>query len=99
MIEVTPRARKELHGMLLEALAPRANGALRGLGFRLVALPEDPSALALRLDAPGRGDLVVEHEGCSVLIVDSQASLLLEGLTLDVVETEEGPSLGLRPTY
>jgi len=96
MIEVTPRARKELHGMLLEALAPRPNGALRALGFRLVALPSDESALALRLDAPGQGDEVVEHEGCSVLIVDALASQLLEGLTLDVVETDEGPSLGLR---
>lgn len=96
MIEVTQRARKELHGMLVEALAPRTNGALRELGFRLVATPSDRSSLALTLDAPGKDDEVVEHEGCSVLIVDAVASQLLEGLTLDVVETEDGPSLGLR---
>lgn len=103
MFDVTPQARSELHGMLMRALAQRPESDSPQVGFRLVAgaTPEATEAsgtsqLGLALDAPREGDEVLEHEGHSVLIVEQSVSDLLQGLTLDVVETPEGNRLGLR---
>ncbi len=65
---------------------------------------DDPDA-CLRLVASGRGqfgltadkeradDQVVEHEGDKVLLVESELSDALEGVTIDCQETPEGRSL------
>lgn len=95
MLHVTSRARTELHDMLLRALDRQPDDA-GAVGFRLVAGENDGSQLGLALDAPGPDDEVLEHEGRSVLILDSRTSGLVGDLTLDVVETAEGIRLGLR---
>jgi Fe-S cluster assembly iron-binding protein IscA len=98
MLQVTTQARSELHDMLQQALSQRPpvdNGAV--VGFRLVSSgAADEVQLGLTLDAARHGDEVVEHEGQSVLILDSVTTQLLGHLTLDVVETPDGKQLGLR---
>jgi Fe-S cluster assembly iron-binding protein IscA len=100
MLQVTPQARDELHGMLERALAERPQSEpAPTLGFRLVAGPSaegEGSKLGLALDAPRGGDQIVEHGGRSLLLVDAAAAPLVENLTLDVVETPEGTRLSLR---
>lgn len=44
---------------------------------------------------PQGGDQVVEHEGTSLLHIAAPVSEALDGSTLDVVETPEGPGIGL----
>lgn len=39
---------------------------------------------------------MLDHEGSSVLIVDPQTARRLSDPTLDVLETPDGPRLGLR---
>jgi Fe-S cluster assembly iron-binding protein IscA len=98
MLHITSEARDELHGMLVRALAQQGPSEPRDLGFRLVSeanAGREPSQLGLALDAPRKGDEVVEHQGHSVLILDPMTSELLHDLTLDVVETPEGTRLGL----
>jgi Fe-S cluster assembly iron-binding protein IscA len=98
MLNVTPEARTELHGMLMRALADRPEEGEGSLGFRLVTGEAEgaSSQLGLALDAPRPGDEVLEHDGCSVLIVDDRTASLLGDLTLDVVQTAEGTRLGIR---
>lgn len=106
-MHVTPRAKEELHDMLLRAIAVRSkpgpDGARRAseqdtrLAFRILPStrgPED-SGLGLTLDAPQTDDEVVEHEGRSVLMLDKTIAAHLSQLTLDLVETPEGSRLGL----
>lgn len=68
------------------------------MGLRLVpsAQQQGSSQLALTLDEPRDGDEVVEHDGRSVLILDSSTASLVDNLTLDVVETPQGARLGFR---
>ncbi|MGH0028804.1 MAG: hypothetical protein ACQGVC_03365 [Myxococcota bacterium] len=106
-MHVTPRAKEELHDMLLRAIAVRArpgpDGAPRPseqdarLAFRILPStrgPED-SGLGLTLDAPHPGDERVEHGGRFVLVLDRSVASHLSQLTLDLVETPEGSRLGL----
>jgi iron-sulfur cluster assembly protein len=44
---------------------------------------------------PRGDDQVVEHEGKSLLHIAAPVSEALDGSTLDVVQTPEGPGLGL----
>ena len=96
---VTTQARVELHGMLERALARRSDVADDGkaLSFRLLPAKGhgEKTALGLTLDAPTASDQIVEHRGRSVLVMDVSTSALLEGLTLDLVDTPEGARLGL----
>ncbi len=52
-------------------------------------------ALGLMLDRPQDGDQVIEYNGRKVLIIDSSTSNLLDGVTLDAVETPEGKRLAI----
>jgi len=38
-------------------------------------------------------DHVVEHEGAKVLLVASDLAIMVQGVTLDVQNTEDGPKL------
>jgi hypothetical protein len=97
MLHVTPRARNELHDLLIEALHHQPEATTPGTAIRLiVGSPDRPPGLALALDAVRPTDEVVEHEGRTVLVVDALVSHLLETLTLDVVETPDGAQLELR---
>jgi Fe-S cluster assembly iron-binding protein IscA len=63
--------------------------------------PEDSIRLSLKeerqfgivLDNESDGDQVIEHEGDKVLLVAPELATVLEGLKLDVQNTEEGPKL------
>lgn len=100
MLDVTPEARSELHGILMDVLAEQPpsrgpDGIARGL--RIVGEVRAPghSQLGLTLDAPRPGDEIVEHQGQAVLILDPGISQRLGDRTLDVIETPDGSRLGL----
>jgi len=47
------------------------------------------------VDTETLGDQVVEHEGSKVLIVERELADQLEGVTVDVEDTPEGPRLSI----
>jgi Fe-S cluster assembly iron-binding protein IscA len=48
---------------------------------------------ALQFDDEQDGDQIVEHDGAPVLLLDETAQGALDGLTMDRVDTPEGPRL------
>ena len=94
MLNVTTPARIELLSKLMDTLESDPTPARdpEEMGFRIVSTE---GQLGLTLDVSRPGDETVEHEGCSVLFVDSRTSSFLDGLTLDLVESENGLSLAL----
>jgi len=98
MLDVTPEAKHWLQELLQRALTdhPRID-AVPSLAFRIVHDEgESTSDLGLVLDEPRAADDVVEHGDAPLLIVDAAVSELLTGLTLDLVDTDQGARLGLR---
>lgn len=85
MVTVTESAKQQLGIMLLSV------GASPELGLRLTAT--GPGQFGLAPDREKGGDQVVEHEGSKVLLVDEEVSEALEGVTIDCVETAQGPRL------
>jgi Fe-S cluster assembly iron-binding protein IscA len=61
------------------------------MGLRLVSGP--PGRLGLTLDREGYGDQIVEHEGAKVLLVAPELAPMVDGITLDVQDTANGPKL------
>lgn len=61
--------------------------------IRLVSGPLRNVSLAL--DTEKEGDQAVEHEGITVLVIESTLSERLSSAILDVKQTPEGPSLSL----
>jgi Fe-S cluster assembly iron-binding protein IscA len=88
MIVVTDQARAELKKLLSD------NGAEEGALLRLTANEE--GQLGLVIDSEQAGDDTVEHEGAKVFAIESKLSGHLNGVTLDVEDTPEGPMLMLR---
>jgi Fe-S cluster assembly iron-binding protein IscA len=85
MIEVTSRAKEELRKMLTTTVdMPQA---------RLRLLSRSKGQLGLGVDIEYPGDLVVEHDGIEVLIVEHELAYRLDGVTLDIEDTPEGPEL------
>ena len=85
MLSVTKRARDELKRMLTGKVDnPQA-------GLRLTA--DDSGQLGLIVDIETPDDQVVEHDGSKVLIVKNTLAADLEGITIDVKDTSEGPRL------
>lgn len=73
----------------------------------LTAHSDDPKAvLRLSFEPSGKfrifpdkeveGDQVVEHEDTKILLVASELAPVVEGVTLDVQDTSEGPKLVIR---
>ena len=60
-------------------------------GLRLSMKP--PGQLGIMLDSEAEGDQVVEHEGAKVLLVASELAPVIDGVTLDVQDTPDGPKL------
>lgn len=54
---------------------------------------QEGGQFGIKLDSESEGDQVVEHDGAKVLLVASGLSNVLEGRTMDVHDTEEGPKL------
>ncbi len=87
MIIVTERAAEELKETLREH-ATDAEQALR-------LTPTSGGAFVLTLDVEQEGDEVVESEGTKLLLMDDSVAPALDGITLDCVDTPEGPRLTL----
>ena len=60
---------------------------------RLRLLSRSKGQLGLGVDIEYPGDMVVEHDGTEVLIVEHELAYRLNGVTLDIEETPEGPEL------
>lgn len=84
MIRVTDAAAARLHEM--------ADSAPKGCTLRLATEGE---RLNLKWDQRKPGDAAVSHEDATVLILDEEISGALDGRTLDVKQTENGPALML----
>lgn len=63
------------------------------VGLRLS--PGEPGQLGIVLDREAEGDQVVEHEGAKVLLVASELAPAVDGVTLDIQETTDGPKLAV----
>ena len=85
MLTVTESAKQ----LLKEMLTARSDDPEAGL--RLLLKP--PGQFGIVLDREAEGDQVVEHEGAKVLLVASELVPVVEGVTLDVQDTPDGPQL------
>ena len=85
MLSVTQSARQQLRDIV------RANIDDPGFTLRLVA--NLPGEFAFTVDRARDDDQIVEHEGHIVLLVGSELSDAVEGLTIDWQDTAEGPCL------
>ncbi len=85
MVEVTERAREELK----KALDAQSDQPGNGLRLALVG----PDEFGLGVDEEKEGDHVVQHEGAKVLIVENALAEKLDGITIDVHDSEAGPRL------
>ena len=86
MVTVTERAHEELKKILLAADISEPE-----IGLRLT--PTEPGQLGLIPDNEREGDQVVEYEGSKVLLVGTELTESLEGITIDCQDTPEGPRL------
>ena len=85
MINVTERAKQELKRLLSQNVDwPQA---------RLRIIDRGRGIIGLGVDIEAPGDRIVEYEGTRVLVVEPELANNLEGITLDVDETPEGPEL------
>jgi hypothetical protein len=85
MLTVTEGARQKLK----EILSGKVDNPLAGL--RLTHSCPDEFALGVDIELPG--DQVVKHEGSKVLLVKKALADSLDGVTLDVQDTADGPEL------
>jgi len=85
VITVTERAKEELREVLIAAEAETYEG--------LRLLPTSEGVFELILDTEKSGDLVVEYEGCKVLLIGLEYFKFLNGKTLDCNDTEVGAIL------
>ena len=87
MIGVTERAKQELK----RVLSDNVDHPLAVL--RLTATEEGKLGLGIDIESPD--DEVVEYEGSKVLLVEKGLASSLQGLTLDVQDTADGPQLAI----
>ncbi len=97
MVSVTSEAKDLLRDLLQQAeqqgAAVEEETSIRLAQTAPVDSQTGEVGLSLVLDQPHEGDQVVEHAGKKVLLVDPSTSDLLEGITLDAVDTPEGRRL------
>jgi Fe-S cluster assembly iron-binding protein IscA len=62
---------------------------------RLIPVPPENKQLSLVLDEGGenKGDQVIEHDGVTVMAVAPELEPMLNGITLDVKDTDKGQQL------
>jgi len=85
MLTVTDSAKQELKKTL------SAHTDDPEVSLRLELKP--PGQFGLALSKEAEGDQVVEHEGTRILLVASELTPAVEGVTLDVKDTADGPKL------
>lgn len=88
MISVTEDAKRVLKTILIAVEADPNEG------LRLLPSSDDVFVLALGTELPG--DQVVEYEGVKVLLVGIEYLRLLNGKTVDCLETEDEDVLFVR---
>lgn len=88
MISVTEHAKQVLKTILIDAEAGPEEG------LRLLPNPNGEFVLTLGRQLPG--DQVVEYEGFKVLLVGIEYFRMLNGKTVDCLETEDGEVLFVR---
>jgi len=85
MIDVTERAKKQLKELLTNNVDhPEACLRLR---------TNDRGQLGLGIDIEMPGDEVLEYEGSKLLLVERELADSLEGIALDVEDSNEGSRL------
>ena len=87
MLTVTESAKQ----LLRETLREHSEDPETGIRLSV----KEGGQLGIVLDTESEGDQVVEHDGDKVLLVAPALTTVLEGQTLDVQNTEEGPKLFL----
>ena len=87
MLTVTESAKQ----LLRETLREHSEDPETGIRLSV----KEGGQFGIVLDSESEGDQVVEHEGAMVLLVAPEMATALEGNTLDVQDTEEGPKLFL----
>ena len=85
MIDVTDRARQELKKIL--------SSNVDNSYARLRLIDRGEGSLGLGIDIESPGDEVVEHEGEGLLLVEYELASSLDGITIDIDDTAEGPQL------
>ena len=85
MLTVTEGAKQLLKGILT------THSDDPEVGIRLSLKP--PGQLGIVLDREAEGDQVVEYEGAKALLVAPELAPVVEGITLDVQDTPDGPKL------
>ena len=88
MFVVTDRAAEVLEQMLED------NGAVENEGVRI--LKQESGRLALGIDGERDGDQIVRKGQRPLLLVDSDISGMIDGATLDINDSPEGPSFSLK---
>ncbi len=87
MLMVTEAAGEMLVELLKDAEAPD--------GVTAMFVRDDDGELSLTLADASSGDVVFEHAGTDVLVLDEDVSEALDCSVLDVEETDDGPLLVL----
>lgn len=83
MLTVTERAKEQLRDILTSKVENQ-QAALR-------LTPAADGNLGLRVDVEMIDDEVIEHDGKKVLLIGKELYSRLDGITLDVEDTENGP--------
>ena len=101
MITVTTEAKEMLSGVLQDAKQRQGiEDEEVGIRLRLLTPAGDSTSGQVRidmvLDAPDNDDQVVEHGDDNVLIIDPTLGGILEGATIDVIESDEGRKLSIK---
>jgi len=86
MVHVTERAKEDIRRALT---AEGVNDP--EIGLRISRL--ESGDYTLNPDSEKEGDLVVEHEGAKVMLLDKGVSEALDGMTIDRDESVETPRL------
>jgi Fe-S cluster assembly iron-binding protein IscA len=85
MINITERAKREFKRLLSQ------NVDWSQARLRIIDRGQGIIGLGIDIEAPG--DQVVEYEGTKVLVIEPKLANNLQGVTIDVDETPEGPEL------
>jgi len=88
LIEITDAAKVELKRILDE------NSQDPSMLLRLTAGPD--GSLGLILDKAAQDDNLFEHDGITVLAIEKGLAGMMNGISMDIEDTDEGPMLTFR---
>jgi Fe-S cluster assembly iron-binding protein IscA len=89
MVQVSEIAKDALHQEIVET---------RERDSDVYRLLKDGNSFALELGNAEEGDVVISHQETAILAIPSDVANMLEGVTIDLQEDEEGPRLVLKPS-